>query len=277
MTRFTRVLSASALVFALIIPSAFAAEKAAPTAADKSAEAATDKKDTPAEKDAASAEKKADPAADKIAIPAQEPVKPADSGSKGPWLLGDFGIGASARVSIPHPLVFGLDMKYGRYLGASLEYGSFTLPIELNDTEIGIKNLGAVVRFFPFAGSFFLGANFGQQTITGTTAKDIEAGGQTIETNPELKIKTLFATPTLGWYSVWDFGLVMGFEIGAQLPLSSSSELTPNIKSENDAVKDAVEASDDYKAIKANIEKAGDTIGKSPLPMVTVFRLGWMF
>jgi hypothetical protein len=211
--------------------------------------------------------------------PSETNTPEALSTKKGKGLLGDIRIGPSVALGFPHPLTAGLDVVYADMFSVSATAGRSGAKVE--DTEIEIRNWDATVRFFPFQGSFFIGAAYGNQGIVGKLKTDIEttSSGVTLKvpTTLRLEVESNYLTPQLGWFARWDSGLTLGFDFGYQMPSGAKSELQTAFENVSAAKEQAVRDSEDYKTNKKDIEDAAETFGKTSIPYVSFFRIGWLF
>jgi hypothetical protein len=213
------------------------------------------------------------PAAETAAVPAQTPA------SQGKGLLGDLRVGPSVALGLPHPLTGGVDLVYADLFSVSLSAGRFGVKVE--ETEIEIRNWDAAFRFYPFQGSFFIGAAYGNQGIVGKLKTDVETttSGVTLKvpTTLRLEVESNYLTPQLGWFARWDSGLTLGFDFGYQMPSGAKSELQTAFDNVSAASEQAVRDSEDFKKNKKDVEDAAEAFGKTSIPYVSFFRIGWLF
>jgi len=199
--------------------------------------------------------------------------------SKGKGMLGDLRIGPSVALGLPHPLTGGVDLVYGDLISLSVTGGNFGVAVE--ETELEIRNWDAALRWYPFQGSFFLGAAYGSQGIVGKLKTDVEVttGGVTLKvpTTIRLEVESSYMTPQIGWFARWDSGLTLGFDFGYQLPSGVTTDLQTSFENVSAASEQAVRDSADYKKNKDDIEKAAEAFGKEAIPYITFFRIGWLF
>jgi hypothetical protein len=211
--------------------------------------------------------------------PATAAAPEATAKSKGKGLLGDIRIGPSVALGFPHPVTGGLDIVYADLFSVSATAGR--LGVKVEDTEFEIRNWDATFRFFPFQGSFFIGAAYGYQGIVGKLKTDIEttSSGVTLKvpTTLRLEVESNYLTPQLGWFARWDSGLTLGFDFGSQQPSGAKSELQSAFENVSAANEQAVRDSEDYKKNKKDVEDAADAFGKKGIPYVSFFRIGWLF
>ncbi|WP_141732771.1 hypothetical protein [Oligoflexus tunisiensis] len=220
---------------------------------------------------------------DTEAEPAQETAKAAESpdatAAKGKGLLGDLRFGPSVALGLPHPLTGGVDLVYADLISVSLTGGRYGFKVD--ETELEIRNWDATVRFYPFLGSFFIGAALGNQGIVGKLKTDVEtttAGVTlTVPTTLRLEVESNYLTPQIGWFARWDSGLTLGFDFGYQMPSGVKSELQTSFDNVSAASQQAVQNSEDYKENKEDVEKAAEAVGKTSIPYISFFRIGWLF
>jgi hypothetical protein len=210
---------------------------------------------------------------------AQAPIKEVAPSPGTQGLLGDFRIGPSVAVGLPHPLTGALDIVYADFVGLSLSAGRS--GTELDKTELEIRNWDLTLRWFPFRGSFFFGAAYGQQGIVGKRTVDLEVDASgvplTVPTTLRLEIESTYLTPQLGWFARWDSGFMLGFDLGLQMPSGAKSELQTSFANVSAASEAAVITSEDYIKNKKDVEDAAEMIGKQALPYITFLRMGWLF
>jgi hypothetical protein len=200
---------------------------------------------------------------------------PAAEGGEHDGLFGPLRVGATAAVGFPHPLTFGLDATYAGLAGGGVSFGSFKTP-EVGGASVSISNWDVRGRWFPFRGSFFLGAAYGSQTIEAKATDDIAAAtGQKVDTSIKLKVDTTYMTPHLGWFATWDSGFTLGFELGYQIALSSKAK-DPEVHAGTAAETEAVTQTDDFKKAQKDAKDATERFGKTSLPYLTLLRLGWL-
>lgn len=197
------------------------------------------------------------------AQPALRPVK------EGEGMFGPFRIGPTVAVGLIHPITYGLDFTWDRTFGAAFSMGSYTLP--LGFATLGINNWDIRGRWFPWQGSFFLGAAYGNQSLWAEIKKDILVSGQKANTKMKMEVETTYLTPHLGWFATWDSGFTMGFELGYQMALSSKAK---DIKVTTD--EPTVTTTSDFEKQQKDVKKAAEDFGKKSVPYITLLRLGWM-
>lgn len=141
----------------------------------------------------------------------------------------------------------------------SLGFGMGGVPSALGDPLLqagGVKqgqlsswSADASLLLHPFRGSFFLGASLGHMSL--------DAQAPTQAGPVSVSVATQYVSPRLGWLATWDSGFSLGFDVGAQLPLS------PEVTAVAPAGK------------QSNVESLARSLAALPLPTVGL-RLGWM-
>jgi len=195
-------------------------------------------------------------------------------------------IGPSVSVGIPFLLNLSLDAIWAKTWGASLAFGSFSMDV--GDVKAKMQNFDVRGRWFPWQGSFFLGAAFGQQTIGASLSdalkNNIVGVEVTIPTTISLEVKTMYLTPHLGWFATWDVGFSLGFEIGYQIALSASADFDATFGSSTTASggtttvnADDIKTTNEYKSLQQDAEESAKNLGMVSVPYLNLLRLGWLF
>lgn len=158
---------------------------------------------------------------------------------------------------VQQPLHADLVVRPVRGLAATIGFGG--LPASLGQALLSAASVqgGSLsswaaevgLMVFPFGGSFFLGAAGGHLSLA--------ASAPTKAGQVSFDISSLYLTPHLGWLSTWDSGFSIGFDVGAQLPISASVTTTGPDKA------------------AANADSLVRALATLPLPTVSL-KLGWM-
>lgn len=175
-------------------------------------------------------------------------------------------IGPTVNVSFPRIRELALEYKSGNgFFSAAAISGGFSLKPE-SKIEATFSNYEIRGRLHPFAGSFFLGLGLGTQSIK------IKATDSISSTNVDLNldIASTYMVPHIGWLTVYSFGLTFGFDIGTVIPSGVKSTVTSNANS-------TIQAQSEYQKLKSDAQSAGDKLGKTSLPYVTLLKVGWLF
>lgn len=192
-------------------------------------------------------------------------------------------------VNVPHILNYGLDYWHSsKYFSVALNAGGYKvnnvaksndLP---NGANVKISNQEAVLRYHPFAGSFYLGLGFGKHEINVDANRQIQVTSPvsgTADVAISDKIKANYFLPHVGWLWKTSFGMTFGMDLGYLSPSGPSVELNTKITNiSNPAVtEDMVKNTDDYKKAYQEVVDNSEKYGKMGLPYWTVIRLGYMF
>jgi hypothetical protein len=197
--------------------------------------------------------------------------------------------GGALSVNLPHPVFLDGTYRYSPKWSFSLGLGGLSVPFKMKnggDANISITALDARARWHPWEGSFFLGAIVGVQKFGGSVTQDIPitldtgSGTQTIplDTRITADIVSLYLTPHLGWQWIFKNGLLLGLEVGVQVPVGPKTTL--GVETDNPLTNVAlavVQTTQQYKDLDASLQDVGKKIGTIPLPYFTALRVGYMF
>ena len=147
---------------------------------------------------------------------------------------------------------------------------------------LGVTGFDLRGRWHPFKGSFFFGAAAGYQRIYGSASRAVsfDNNGQTetVNTTVNVNIGSFYLTPHLGWLWVYQSGFVLGADLGWQFPFGSKT--TADVSTDQPVANDslpALESTQQYQDLYSQVQDAGNKIGRTSLPYVTVLRAGWFF
>ena len=160
-------------------------------------------------------------------------------------------------VSFPAPSV-GVEAKLGGWFGLSYDYG-WVPELKVKEVRVGWTNWSAGAKVFPFHGSFFLGALYGQRSlrlrrVDDSTGVAIEARG---------RVTSSYLAPELGWRFIGNTGFTMGIDLGWQFVTGHSAHLTVPLGYDAEKEKD--------------VRDFTDRVGKAGIPVLGLLQLGWMF
>jgi hypothetical protein len=212
------------------------------------------------------------------------------------WALGALALSSSAvagtRVSttlvlpdVPHVVSGELDLLLGSSFAIGVNAGGFgtTFNTSAGPTPVSISAFNARARWFPFSGTFFLGLAAGTQKAMASatpsfTVTDANSGQSiTVPTAASATINSPYLSPHLGWFVVTSSGFTWGFELGAQVPFNSRSNIQLDITDPAYApLETQVKATTSYQSIEADIRKTANQLGNQLLPYAA-FRIGWTF
>lgn len=192
-------------------------------------------------------------------------------------LTSNFLIGPSASLSFPHIMNLGLETLIFRKYSISANYGNVTRSI--NDVDLAMKHMDLRFRWFPMDTSFFAGLAFGQHQMTGELDRDIKepTTKTTVSTHGKLTASANYVIPHIGWFSIWDSGFTIGFDVGYLVPMSSDSKFTSSFSKAPEGADAALRETNEYKNMKKDLEDSAKAYASKPLPFATLLRMGWMF
>jgi hypothetical protein len=173
-------------------------------------------------------------------------------------------------VSLPRPVDAEVLVRIGDLFGVGVGYSDFPAFIanplldlagaKSDTTNARLDQFNAFdldLRWFPFLGSFFVGASFGRQSLKGAVTEQTAFGPQTATAD----LTTWYGTPRAGWMWTFEPGFVLGFDLGVQLKLISDRTVTvpPAATPE----------------IRNRVNNLADLGATYPLPSLRL-RVGWM-
>lgn len=149
------------------------------------------------------------------ATPARENAPEASEGESdaaGSCALGQLCAGPVLALLGPPNLVgAGLHLRFGRYLGAGVDY-QFLPNVNVSPVTFGANLMSVNARVYPFGGAFFLGGGFAYQSINATLRDgDVVVGA-----------KTAFPAATANIGFMGRSGFILGADLGLMFPLSST-------------------------------------------------------
>lgn len=203
-----------------------------------------------------------------------------DEGKEPGGLFGPVRVGPTLAIGFPHVVNYGIDVLWENMIGFAIATGK-TKVETFKPLSAEISNLDARLRWFPFKSSFFLGAAYGTQKVSANAVMNLKTtiGGTVMKvpTEFEAEAETTYWTPHLGFFSIWDIGLTIGFELGAQLAVKSHTELDVTFKNLSAAQEAEMKSSKVYLEQKEKTREALKKIASETIPYVTLIRVGYMF
>lgn len=169
-------------------------------------------------------------------------------------------------VSIPRPINVELSLKPNELLGFGVGF-SMIPRIEVDEFAANMYAFNAVGRIFPFKGSFYVGLGAGVQNINVEAYQDIRNQRYT----GQVEHTSLFVTPQVGWLWMWDSGFTLGLNLGAQIPLTSSPEVT--IRNAAGREVDPGRAAE----LRDDVNDVAKVLGFYPLPAFDLLKIGFFF
>ena len=135
--------------------------------------------------------------------------------------------------------------------------------------NVRYREFDAYARVYPFRGGFFVGVGAGQHSVQGTLTDSVQVGALQYGYTGAGSVRSTILTPQIGYFRNFAFGLALGVDIGAQIPIKSS-----------DITFDTTVTGQVPPAVVAQAEQPVrdtlDTIGKTVVPAANL-RIGWLF
>jgi hypothetical protein len=197
-----------------------------------------------------------DPTADSAPAPKPPaPERPAPAERFG--VLGPFRLGALGGVGFPRPLSVEGIVAYRDWAAVGVEYSA--LPaITVSGVRATLDAVDVDLRAFPLRNSLFVALAIGHQRFDATTTVALPMGLGSLP--EEATADTWFVNPRVGFLWRWSWGLSLGLDAGAQIPVASS--FTSTVPSQL--------------AVARTVTDWSHVIGKDVLPTLTG-RLGFLF
>lgn len=166
-------------------------------------------------------------------------------------------VGISFGLGAPYVSQPGLDLTLGDRF--SIVARANTFAIDLGEAAVDLSMPEVSVLWHPFAGSFFLGAGIGSQTLD-VSATEIDTG---LTASTEVSSTVMLAK--LGW--MWgksNGGFWGGLDVTFISPTSSDVEIdAPGVPTDSEIYED--------------VESAAETFAETAYVNITFLRLGYLF
>ncbi len=180
-------------------------------------------------------------------------------------VLGDFSFGPSVTlVAFPVPFKAGLETKYRDIFGLAFDYGFFP-TLTFSNVSVGYSSWNVTGKWYPFNRAMYIGVGIGQQSFDGSQTQTVSAQSLTVT----VTVNTTFINPHLGWRFISNSGFFYGMELGVQVPLSHSATVTTDNA--------ALNGSPEKAQMEADVDAKAKTFARTPLPLLTIVQIGWMF
>lgn len=167
------------------------------------------------------------------------------------------GVGLNIGLGVPFLTQAGLNYQISDRWGVEAGYNLFSLDVSSASVELSMPEV--LLKFHPFAGSYFIGAGVGQETME---VKSADTSGAN-----EVSIKVEAATTIVktGWmWGVSNGGFWFGMDVAYIMPSSPKQTITaPGVPTTSESYLDAVDAADKF--------------GKTAYTNITFARFGWLF
>jgi hypothetical protein len=130
--------------------------------------------------------------------------------------------GALVGIGFPQPIAFEGMVKVLGYVSVGAEYG--VLPaITVDGFDTSAWSLAGTLRIYPFRDSFFVGLDAGYQRVSAAGTITVAAFTSPPETSA---LETAFLSPKVGFLWRMSYGLAVGIDAGAEVPVSTNFDTT---------------------------------------------------
>jgi hypothetical protein len=159
----------------------------------------------------------------------------------------------------------GLHLRFGRYLGAGVDY-QFLPNINVNPISVNASLMSVNARVYPFGGAFFLGGGFAYQSINAVLRDgDVAVGA-----------KAAFPAATANIGFMGRDGFILGADLGLMFPLSSTHVSVRDMSGK------LAQSGVSQEQIDSTKQQAQDRVSKlmDALPVfvqVNLIRVGYLF
>ena len=168
-------------------------------------------------------------------------------------------------LGLTRPFAVGLESKYLDIWGLAGFYG-FLPEITVSNVKVKYSSWDARFRYYLFRGSFFVGAAVGGQNIKATKSTTISG----VPVTANLTMDSMFVTPHVGWHWIWKSGFFMGIDLGVQLSVSRTTSVSSDAAA-------PIQALQQYQDLSNDVTSNAEKLGKKPLPMLTLLKVGFLF
>lgn len=190
-------------------------------------------------------------------------------------LFGPVRFGPVIGTGLPNVLNYGVTAKLWGYVGLGLNWGQ-TPEMQFSfygDATVRYREFDGYARVYPFRGGFFVGVGAGHHRVDGSIVNSVQVPAPTgtldYGYSSTGSVRSTIVTPQLGYFRNFAFGLALGIDIGAQIPIKSSDITLESTLSSQVPPMLAAQAE---KPVRDTL----GTIGRTPLPSVNL-RIGWLF
>lgn len=173
-------------------------------------------------------------------------------------------------IGLPRPVNVEIFAKPNDWFGVGAGF-SMVPELTIRDISGKMNAFNAVGRVFPFAGSFYVGAGVGVQTLSIKGSDNVEGEDLTAAADHS----AFFVTPQVGWLWTWDSGFTVGINIGVQVALTSTPKV--EVRDPRGEVVDPADIGPDAVDLNDDVHDAAKIFGKYPLPAIDLLKLGFLF
>lgn len=204
-------------------------------------------------------------------------VDDSDLSREGYGLLGPVRLGAMVAVGVPDVLHYSLESRFYRIAGLGIGFGGFTA--KAGSVEVKARHFDARLRWFPFEGSFFLGAGLGASKYEAKLQQDVtikvQNADRKVPVDFSAEIDRTNATPMLGWQWIFGPGFTLGLDFGWQFAMGSKGEVKVDTAGLTAQEREVLEQQKEYKDAKKKVDDVFDDYKGTSLPHASI-GLGWM-
>ncbi len=184
-------------------------------------------------------------------------------------IIPDFVIGPRVTaLGLPVPFRGGLETKWDNLIGLSFDYG-FLPSLSFDNVSVGLSGWNVAAHIYPWKGAFFAGLAFGAQNLTGSDTGTVSGVPTTVTVN----FNSTFIAPEIGWRWVWNSGFYLGMELGVQIPLSTSS----NVSATTSTSVPGLTGLPEYLDLQSKVNSKANTYGNNPFPQFALLQIGYFF
>lgn len=175
-------------------------------------------------------------------------------------------VGISAGAGVPFPTQYSINYVHpSNKFSADINYND--ISISVSNISVALKKTDLGLQWHPFAGSFYLGLNYGPQTLTAKSTDTISS----IEVTSTVEVKSDTLTSHIGWmWGMADGGFFAGMDFGFESPSNAQTTLTTDADA-------AVQATPEYAALEADVQKQGKAFGETGFAVMTLLKIGYLF
>jgi hypothetical protein len=190
--------------------------------------------------------------------------------------------GVSFSVGVPYLLNLGIELypsgHWSYALGGGAIEGRSTSSSQDSNVSAKLWNADVRARYHLFKFPLFIGLGVGRESIAGQiTQTFITSDGTSVPVSFTEKIQSNYAFPHVGLLFKFTW-LIIGFEVGAHVPLmSKTSHYSGSTSSSYEAHRAEIESSAAYKSARSKVDDVTDVFGKRLTPYVTLARIGFVF
>jgi hypothetical protein len=143
-------------------------------------------------------------------------------------------------------------------------------------------NLDIRGRWHPFGGALFLGVALGTQKFAGSANQSVNvsvAGTPVaVPLKVDIAVKSIYIAPHIGWLWWFNPGFFLGLELGAQIPISPSTDITVTATdSSQSALVTLAQQTADYQSLENNVKDVANKAANQAIPYLTLLRVGYLF